>query len=348
MEIQNFKYRNVTAKELLNKLIILIMFIYPVTFSCFTKVYAQEYFGPKEMVKLYPANGEKNVNPDVQLSLTFPVNPVLGDSGKIRIYDASNNSLVDSLDLSIPPGPTVPNRIKAPYTPIPYEYVSGNFTNANTKPGTPSGVALPTSDTFQLTIIGGFTDAFHFYPVIIHDTVAKIYLHNNLLKYDKTYYVQIDPGVLILDDSSFSGISGKPEWTFSTKKDPPSADSKVLVVSGDGIGDFNTVQGAIDFVPDYNPDRVTIFIKNGIYEEIVYFRNKTNVTFIGEDRDKVIVCYANNEVFNPHPANIATNEWPGTFPSRRAAFMGDNSTGIHLVNFTMVFLTGTLVFSIVV
>ena len=26
-----------------------------------------------------------------------------------------------------------------------------------------------------------------------------------------------------------------------------------------------------------------------------------------------------NEAFNPHPPNVATNEWPGTFPSRRAA-----------------------------
>jgi pectin methylesterase-like acyl-CoA thioesterase len=72
-----------------------------------------------------------------------------------------------------------------------------------------------------------------------------------------------------------------------------------------------------------------------MYEEIVYFRNKSNVTFLGEDRDKVVVYYANNEVFNPHPSNVSTNEWPGTFPSRRAAFMGDNSSGIQLVNFSI-------------
>jgi pectin methylesterase-like acyl-CoA thioesterase len=108
-----------------------------------------------------------------------------------------------------------------------------------------------------------------------------------------------------------------------------------VVVAADGTGDFTTVQGAIDFVRDRNPRRVTIFIRNGSYEEIVYFRNKSNITILGEDRDKVIVFYANNEVFNPHPVNISTNEWPGTFPSRRAAFMGDNSTGIHLVNLTI-------------
>ncbi len=292
---------------------------------------------PHQPPSCLPAHKATGVNPDTHLLLIFPSKPTLGTSGQIRIYDAADNRLVDLLDLSIPPGPTTAIQVPPvpPYSPTPYEYITGHFTNANTKPGTPSGVALPTPATYQLTIIGGFTDAFHFFPVIIHDNVATIYLHNNLLDYGKTYYVQIDPGVLTLTDSSFSGIPGKMGWTFTTKKAPPLANAEWLVVCGDGTGDFNTVQGAIDFIPDRNPDRVTVFIKNGTYEEIVYFRNKTNITFLGEDRDKVIVCYANNEVFNPHPLNVATNEMPGTFPSRRAAFMGDHSNGIHLVNLTI-------------
>jgi pectinesterase len=291
--------------------------------------------GEFKTVQMFPKDKATLVSPDTHLKLTFHSEPVLGDSGKIRIYDASDNRVVDSLDMSIPPGPTVPNRERVPYTPAPYPYLSGGFTNANTRPGTPSGGAMPTPDNYQLTIIGGFTDGFHFYPVIVHDTVATIYLHHNLLEYNKTYYVQIDPGVLNLKGGGFKGISGKKTWTFTTRKAPPPAGSNRLMVAGDGSGDFNTVQGAIDFIPDNNAGRITITIKNGIYEEIVYFRNKTNVTFLGEDRDKVVICYANNEVFNPHPANIATNEWPGTFPSRRAVFMGDNCSGIHLVNFTI-------------
>jgi pectin methylesterase-like acyl-CoA thioesterase len=105
---------------------------------------------------------------------------------------------------------------------------------------------------------------------------------------------------------------------------PPPAQTR-LVVAADGTGDFNTIQGAFDFVPDNNPRRVTIFVKNGRYEEIVYFRNKTNVTLTGEDRERVEIVYNNSEIFNPHPPNVATNEWPGTFPSRRAAFMADRS-----------------------
>lgn len=318
----------------------------------------------------FPANKATAVNPDTHLVLTFPSAPTLGKSGKIRIYDAADHRLVDTLDLAIPPGPaaagrggaagpargtatgaatapapTAPaaragaappaGRARAQYTPVPYEYKSGHFTNANTVPGTPSGLAEPTSRDYQLTIIGGFTDGFHFYPVIIHDNVATIYPHNNLLDYGRSYYVQIDPGVLTLADGSFTGIAGETGWSFATRKNPPPADAERVVVAADGSGDFNTVQGAMDFIPDYSPRHVTVFIRNGTYEEIVYFRNKTNVTMLGEDRAKVLVFYANSETFNPHPANLLTNEWPGTFPSRRAAFMVDHSSGIDLVNLTI-------------
>jgi pectinesterase len=293
----------------------------------------------QQFVSLFPAHLAENINPDTHLVLTFPGEPKLGASGQIRIYDAVDDRLVDLLDLSIPPGPAVGIQIpeRPAYSPIPYEYTPGHFTNANTRPGTPSGgVALPNPNTYQLTIIGGFTDGFHFYPVIIHGSTATVYPHNNLLEYGKRYYVQIDPGVLTLADGSFNGISGRTGWSFATKPAPPPADAGWLVVSGDGSGDFNTVQGAVDSIPDYNPQRVTVFIKNGVYEEIVYFRNKTNITFLGEDREKVVVCYANNEVFNPHPVNVATNEMAGTFPQRRAAFMADHSSGIQLVNFTVI------------
>lgn len=287
-------------------------------------------------VTRFPSDKATNVNPDTHLVLTFPSAPTLGKSGQIRIYDATDNKLVDTLDLGIPSGPTAsatgPN---APYISTPYDYnAPRQATNANTTPGTPSGGAVPTSRDYQLTIIGRFTDGFHFYPVIVHDNVATIYPHNNLLQYNKTYYVQIDPEVLSLADGSFKGVGGQ-GWKFTTKKTPPAASVSRLVVAADGRGDFNTVQGALDFVPDRPSRRVTIFIRDGNYEEIVYFRNKSNLTILGEDREKTVVFYANNEVFNPHPSNIATNEWPGTFPSRRAAFMGDNSTGIHLVNLTI-------------
>ena len=294
---------------------------------------------------LFPANKAQGVNPDVQLKLTFSQRPVIGRSGKVRIYDAANNRLVDQLDLSIPPGPTeraTGAALSAPYLAFPYPYERGMVpivpivpTNANTKPGTPSAGAEAAPDTYQLTIIGGFTDGFHFYPIIVNGYTATIQLHHNLLEYGKSYYVLIDPGVLTVADDGFKGITDKQSWRFATKKNAPRRDTDRVTVSADGKGDFNTVQGAIDFVPNHGKKRVTIVVRNGVYQEIVYFRNKDNVTFLGEDREKTVVRYANSEVFNPHPVNIRTNELAGTFPPRRAAFAVDNSNDIHIVNMTL-------------
>jgi len=282
---------------------------------------------------LLPASGAQRVNPDTHLTLRFDQPPVLGTSGRIRIYDAATDRLVDTLDIGIPAGPTERTKLPAaPYLSTPYVYADGpRATNADTKAGTPSAGADTGDDKYQLTIIGGFTDGFHFHPVIVRDKTATIYPHNNLLDYGKRYYVQIDPGVI----AGFKGIAGKQGWRFSTKPKAPRADVERVVVSADGAGDFNTVQGALDFVPDHPAKRTTIFVRNGDYEEIVYFRNKSNLTIQGEQRDKVRIHYANNEVFNPHPPNISTNEQPGTFPSRRAAFAADNVKGVHLRDLTL-------------
>jgi pectinesterase len=285
---------------------------------------------------LFPADQATGVNPDVQLKLTLEGEPRAGTSGKIVIHDAADGHVVDTLDMSIPPGPTQPvdRAIRAKnYLAFPYPYTrSSRPTNANTRPGTPSAGAVPTSDRYQLTIIGGFTDGFHFYPITIDGHTATIHPHHDLLEYGKSYYVEMDPGVL----SSFPGIKGR-RWRFSTKprSKAPRADAVRLTVSADGAGDFNTVQGAMDFVPDHSRKRITISIRNGLYEEIVYFRNKDHITLKGESEDQTVVRYANNEIFNPHPANIRTNPEPGTFPSRRATVAVDNSNDIHIINMTL-------------
>ncbi|TWI67734.1 pectin methylesterase-like acyl-CoA thioesterase [Pseudoduganella lurida] len=288
-------------------------------------------------VELLPRAGATGVNPDTRLHLVFDSAPVLGTSGKIRIYDAQDDRLVDTLDLAIPAGPTTPRTApRAAYLPQPYPYDGPRRTNADTQPGTPTAGVAPAPQAlpgdWQWTIIGGFTEGFHFYPVIVRDKTAAIQPHHNLLAYGRTYYVQVDPGVLSGD--GFKGITGK-DWRFTTRPHGPAADAARVTVSADGQGDFSTVQGALDHVPDQPRGRTTIFVKNGDYEEIVYFRNKRNLTILGEDRDKVRIHYANNELFNPHPLNVATNEAKGTFPSRRAAFMADNVQDLALVNLTI-------------
>lgn len=65
-----------------------------------------------------------------------------------------------------------------------------------------------------------------------------------------------------------------------------------FVVATDGTGDFRTVQEAINAVPDFRKNETQIFIKKGTYKEkLVLAGSKTNVVFIGEERDQTILTY---------------------------------------------------------
>lgn len=285
---------------------------------------------------MQPENGAVDVNIDTHLVLTMSQDANVGHQGFISVYDKKTGKLVDRLNMSIPAGPTTgqPNNPAAQYTPVPYRYKSQHITNRNTKAGTPSGVNAWDKSRYQLDIIGGFSDGFHFYPIISNGNVFTIYLHHNMLEYDHEYYVTIDKGVI----DEFDGIKGKKGWVFRTKAKSPPSTQRLLTVAADGSGDFSTVQGAMDFIPDSvasENDRYSVYVKNGDYEELVYFRNKRFVTIEGESRDGVVIHYPNNEVFNPHPADIKTNEVKGTFPSRRAAFAADNCSDLIMRNMTI-------------
>ena len=254
-------------------------------------------------VTRFPANNAKNVSPDTHLTLTFSSPPAIGTSGLIRIYDAADNTLVDTLDMSVPTSPNPSGRSQA-------------STEAERQA---QGASTKMAD-YQVTMIGG-TD-FHFFPIIVRGNTATIYPHNGKLTYGRTYVVKVDAGVLKPANGSFSGFT---DWTFTTRASPPEADATRLVVAADGSGDFNTVQGAIDFAPARPAKRIEIFIRNGTYEELVFMRGKSGLTLRGEDREKVVVTYPNNSAFNP----------PRGGPSRRPAFSIYESTGIQLSTFTI-------------
>lgn len=252
---------------------------------------------------MFPANGAANVNPDTHLTLTFSAPPAIGHSGKIRIYDARDHSLVDTLDLSIPPssspngrGPDVGGRTKAPPPPAP---------------------AGPEHPEFQSTLIGGAW--FHFFPIIVHGDTATIYPHHGVLKYGHRYIIDVDASVLTTSAAKFQGISGDKTWTFSTKATAPDREATKFTVSARGDGDFSTVQGAVDFVPDHPARPVTIFVRKGNYEEIVYMNGKHDLLIRGENREGTVVGYPNNSAFN----------------RTRPAFSVVDSDRIELSNFTI-------------
>jgi len=191
--------------------------------------------------------------------------------------------------------------------------------------------------------IGGLPN-FNYYPIIVADKVASIYL-SRPLAYDKTYYIKIDDGTFKdAEGHAFAGVNDSNGWRFSTKAGPPVTGARRITVAADGSGDFATLQGAIDFVPEGNTAPITIFIRRGIYQEIIFFTGKNNLTILGEDRKRTIIAYANNDRFN---GNSGGNPFapgaaaPGAIPARsgavyrRGLFLTHRANDLTIANLTL-------------
>jgi polygalacturonase len=248
---------------------------------------------------LTPLTGATGLAPDTRLTITFNQPVAVGVMGRIRIYDATNPTTpVDTIDL-----------------------VADTALMKTLRAG---GVASTLPLPVDTKTIGGVSN-FHYYPVTVNGATATIYPHNRVLAYNKSYYVVIDPGVFT-DTSglAFGGIAGPAGWAFSTRTVGPAADATRLVVAADGTGDFNTVQGALDFIPSGNTTPRTIFIRKGQYFEQVYFNGKHSLTFLGEDRAQTMIFYPNNNTFN----NAS-----GTY--HRMVVNGDHVNNVVFANLTI-------------
>ena len=226
---------------------------------------------PMAATTFSPANGAGELNVDVPLQITFDRAPVAGTTGKVRIFH-EDGTLYDTVDMGV---------------------------DANTTASAPG----PQSSR----PIGGSSQSFNYNPVIVTGNTAAVYPARKLA-YGQTYYVTLDPGTLTdAAGAPFAGLSDPNAWRVSTKAAGPAAGSTSLVVAADGSGDFNTVQGAVDFVPAGNTKRTVINVRRGTYTEIVYVAsNKPFITVRGEDRAASVIQYANNNNFNPTSTTTRT------------------------------------------
>ena len=67
---------------------------------------------------------------------------------------------------------------------------------------------------------------------------------------------------------------------------------QLLIVAQDGSGDYTTIQEAIYAIRDYTPVPITVFIKNGVYNEKLIIPSwKCDITLEGENADRTIISY---------------------------------------------------------
>ena len=214
----------------------------------------------------------------VDQPLVFSLNttPQLGTSGLIQVFDASGK-LVDKIDLADMAKMTV----LSDGTMVPKEKI--NFVKEDKVVTFAS-----TYYTFMDALHSNNYRPVHYTPIRISGKSVIIKLHNEALSFGGSYYVTVDESVF--------GLEVKKGDNAFTVKAKPSGNT--LTVSPDGKADFCTLQGALSYATTLGKDTaVTIQVGNGIYQELLFLREKNNLTIKGASREGVVIAYPNNESY---------------------------------------------------
>ena len=217
-----------------------------------------------------PKEEGNTVCTDAPLLVETASTPVLGTAGYIRVYTAKDSKLVDEINL-------------------------GDLSSVTVRE---DGQTIPSAQMTKETVMHTFMDAIksgsryrivHYTPVRATDKGLEIRLHNSVLSFDTEYKVTVDAGVI-------EGGEAK-EWAFKTRKKP--AATAELQVKPDGTGDFCTIQGALSYASTLGKaTAVTVHVAEGTYREMLFLRDKDNVTLKGAGRrDNCVISYANNESY---------------------------------------------------
>jgi pectinesterase len=95
----------------------------------------------------------------------------------------------------------------------------------------------------------------------------------------------------------------------------------IFTVAKDGSGDYTFIQDAIDAMRVYPLAPITLYIKNGVYNEKIELpANNTDVSFIGENADSTII------IFNDYSGKGKLN----TFTSYTAKISGNRFTAANI------------------
>ncbi|MES3023354.1 MAG: pectinesterase family protein [Pseudomonadota bacterium] len=154
---------------------------------------------------------------------------------------------------------------------------------------------------------------------------ATIEAHAGVLAYDTDYLVVVGAGV-------FDNAGGR--WSFRTRKDMGARTR--LVVDDDGAADFRTVQGALDHAMARYPKAapLTVEIRNGSYEEMLFLRARDRVTLRGESRDGVVIHAVNNEGIHSGSGASVVAGAPGV-GGGRALFLAEDLDLLTLETLTL-------------
>lgn len=251
------------------------------------------------------------------------LNPVGEGSATITFTSGSDETLTRTLTATIAPQfvmPTATYNLTGLVSPVVDEtnvYADTGLTLTFDSPpvlGTAGAIRIFKSsddsvvDTIKLvehqdTIGYGTYRTLKTHPISISGNTAVIALQSKKLEYNTSYYVAVSASAFTgatLASLPFEGIGKNAGWTFTTKPAPATNLTSLIVDDTGTTADFRTVQGALNYVMQNltKSQAATITVNNGTYNELLYLRNKDNLTIVGESREGALIQYQNSEALN--------------------------------------------------
>jgi pectin methylesterase-like acyl-CoA thioesterase len=142
------------------------------------------------------------------------------------------------------------------------------------------------------------------------------------LQYDTEYVATAE--ARLVRGAGFAGA----RWAFRTTPHRPVGDS--VTVAATGRAHFRTVQGALDYamsLPRAQP--LTVNVRDGVYPELLYLRDKDRLTLRGASREATIIRATNSDTLNPGSGSGQAPQEPGLLGGR-ALFLAQDSDLLEL------------------
>ena len=248
---------------------------------------------------------------DEPLILEFGAKPVLGTSGKIKLFTAGGQE-VDCIDLA----------------------------DMATVDIREDGQMVPKQQMTKETLYNTFMDRLysgkryriiHYTPLRVEGKSLIVKFHSSVMEFGQQYYVTMDKDVI----AGFPGIA-KGDVEFVVKTAP--ANPALLTVEQDGNGDFFTIQGALSYVST-TTGPVTIKVGEGTFHESLFLRERADVKIEGASRAWSVLEFANAEALaNGSGASIGTKPSVGNAIGAvggRGVCLFENCDNLVLENLTL-------------
>jgi pectin methylesterase-like acyl-CoA thioesterase len=129
---------------------------------------------------------------------------------------------------------------------------------------------------------------------IVFNTV--VFHPKGKLALGKKYFVTVDEGMITDDLGTKFSVKQADNWTFTVRAQAPAA-SSMITLAADGGGDFCSLEGVLEALPNSAGSKRMVQVGPGVYPGIVRMPD-SQVHFVGSGIDKSVFAHKNCATMN--------------------------------------------------